>query len=195
MTMKYKVIRECDYITTRWSGGTTSQIMIWPENAVFSQRRFQWRISKATVEDGESKFTRMDGFHRELYMMTGKTVLHFPEEEKCMEPGKIIHFNGESEIWSVGCGTDLNLIMKNGVDGCMEEKEFNHTLFNDIYVHENIEKYGLEIAIQNYNYPYYELFINYLVENYSLEDVIEVVTKHQTVEETFGKNFEELQQE
>ena len=125
MTMKYKVIRECDYITTRWSGGTTSQIMIWPENAVFSQRRFQWRISKATVENGESKFTRMDGFHRELYMMTGKTVLHFPEEEKYMEPGEIIHFNGESEIWSVGCGTDLNLIMKNGVDGCMEEKEFN----------------------------------------------------------------------
>lgn len=34
-----------------------------------------------------------------------------------------------------------------------------------------------------------------MVENYSLEDVIEVVTKHQTVEETFGKNFEELQQE
>ncbi|WP_143524482.1 hypothetical protein [Roseburia sp. 499] len=79
--------------------------------------------------------------------------------------------------------------------GSMEEKEFNHTLFNDIYVHENIEKYGLEIAIQNYDYPYYESFINYLIENYSLEDVIEVVTKHQTVEETFGKNFEELQQE
>lgn len=79
--------------------------------------------------------------------------------------------------------------------GSMEENQFNHTLFNNIYVYENIEKYGLETAIQNYDYPYYESFMNYLVENYSLEDVIEVVTKHQTVEETFGKNFEDLQQE
>ena len=124
MTMKYKVIRESDYITTRWSGGTTSQIMIWPEDAVFSQREFEWRISRATMENGESKFTRMDGFHRELYMMTGETVLHFPQEEKYMKPGTIIHFSGDSEIRSVGGGTDLNLIMKNGVDGCLEEKEF-----------------------------------------------------------------------
>lgn len=124
MTMNYKVIRESDYITTRWSGGTTSQIMIWPEDAIFSQRKFEWRISRATVDNGESNFTRMDGFHRELYMMTGETVLHFPQEEKEMKPGSVIRFNGESEIRSVGGGTDLNLIMKNGVDGCLEEKEF-----------------------------------------------------------------------
>ncbi len=124
MIMKYKVIRESDYITTQWNGGTTSQIMIWPENAVFSQRKFEWRISKATVNHGESKFTRMDGFQRELYMMTGETVLHFQQEEKYIKSGMVIRFSGDSEIRSVGGGTDLNLIMKNGVNGFLEEQEF-----------------------------------------------------------------------
>ena len=79
--------------------------------------------------------------------------------------------------------------------GSMEEDKFDHTLFNNVYVYSNVEKYGLEEAVQRYGYPYYESFITYLIENYSLEDVIEVVTNHHTLEEIFEKNFEELQQE
>lgn len=79
--------------------------------------------------------------------------------------------------------------------GSMEEDKFDHILFNNVYVYSNVEKYGLEEAVQRYGYPYYESFITYLIENYSLEDVIEVVTNHHTLEEIFEKNFEELQQE
>ena len=79
--------------------------------------------------------------------------------------------------------------------GSLEEDKFDHTLFNNVYVYSNVEKYGLEEAVKRYDYSYYESFVNYLIENYSLEDVIEVVTNHQTVEETFKKSFEELQQE
>ena len=85
------------------------------------------------------------------------------------------------------CGTDIG--------GSLEADKSDHTLFNNAYVYANIEKYGLEEALQRYDYPYYESFITYLIEHYSLEEVIEVVTGNQTVEEVFEKNFEELQQE
>lgn len=43
-----------DYITTKWSGGLTTQLGIAPASAVYADRDFLWRLSSATVEDAES---------------------------------------------------------------------------------------------------------------------------------------------
>ena len=43
-----------DYITTKWSGGLTTQLGIAPAGAVYADRDFLWRLSSATVEDAES---------------------------------------------------------------------------------------------------------------------------------------------
>ena len=39
-----------DYITTKWSGGLTTQLGIAPASAVYADRDFLWRLSSATVE-------------------------------------------------------------------------------------------------------------------------------------------------
>ena len=47
-----------DYITTKWSGGLTTQLGIAPASAVYADRDFLWRLSSATVEDAESDLQR-----------------------------------------------------------------------------------------------------------------------------------------
>ncbi len=39
-----------------WSGGTTTELFIYPEVAEYSERNFDFRISTATVEVEESNF-------------------------------------------------------------------------------------------------------------------------------------------
>ena len=42
-------LRREDYVTSRWSGGSTTQIAIAPEGALYADRSFLWRLSSATV--------------------------------------------------------------------------------------------------------------------------------------------------
>ena len=45
-----KIIKTENWKTTKWSGGTTSEIFIYPENALFKKGNYEVRISIATVE-------------------------------------------------------------------------------------------------------------------------------------------------
>lgn len=40
-----------DYAVSRWSGGTTTQLAIFPPGASYADRDFLWRVSSAAVED------------------------------------------------------------------------------------------------------------------------------------------------
>lgn len=121
--MKCRVIRETEYVTTQWAGGKTSQIVISPADAVFAERTFDWRISRATVEAQESNFTRMPGFKRFLYLINGDTKLHYHGTVKNLKPESVICFDGGLKIRSVGQGTDLNLIMNENTEGYIEQKK------------------------------------------------------------------------
>ena len=50
-------LTEKDYAVSRWSGGTTTQIALFPPESSYAGRDFLWRVSSAVVEDGESAFT------------------------------------------------------------------------------------------------------------------------------------------
>ena len=43
-------LTQADFVTTEWSGGTTTQLAISPERAAYGDREFLWRLSSATVE-------------------------------------------------------------------------------------------------------------------------------------------------
>ena len=55
--MTLKAISRSHAVTTRWSGGTTTEFYIAPEGSSYTRRDFQIRISSATVDDPESDFT------------------------------------------------------------------------------------------------------------------------------------------
>ena len=63
--MEWRHFTRAQYITTAWSGGTTTQLAIAPEGAVYADRKFLWRLSSAQVELEHSDFTPLPDYDRE----------------------------------------------------------------------------------------------------------------------------------
>ena len=48
--MEWKLLTREDFVSTSWSGGTTTQLAIAPEGAVYAERDFLWRLSSAYLQ-------------------------------------------------------------------------------------------------------------------------------------------------
>jgi len=119
--MVLKKISEQDKIVSVWSGGTTSQLYISPENASFSDRIFDFRISSAVVELEESDFTPMPGFSRILMVLEGELeIIHEGYYSKVLKQFEIDEFSGDWKTSSKGKVVDFNLIMGDGICGSMK---------------------------------------------------------------------------
>ena len=55
-----------NYITTKWSGGLTTQLGIAPASAVYADRDFLWRLSSESVELKADEAARLDGYAGEI---------------------------------------------------------------------------------------------------------------------------------
>ena len=110
-----------DYRTSRWSGGTTTELFIWPGDADYAARRFAVRISSATVELEESDFTALPGVTRYIVPLTGGFTLTHPGcSPVVMAPLDVPYcFSGQIPTHCVGKATDFNLMLK-GVEGIMD---------------------------------------------------------------------------
>ena len=71
-----------NYIVSQWSGGTTTQVAIAPEGAVYADRDFLWRISSASVDLDESDFTALPDYHRWISTLKGGMTLSHEGGEK-----------------------------------------------------------------------------------------------------------------
>lgn len=107
--MKIQLIKSENQQTSEWSGGTTTQLYIYPESADFSKRDFAYRISSAKVEIDESTFTPFPNYNRKLMVLEGVldlyhedhyTVLLHPFDQDAFSgnwisrsKGKVIDFN------------------------------------------------------------------------------------------------------
>ena len=55
--MKKHIYTEDNYKLSRWSGGNTRELAIYPEGAEYLDRDFLWRLSSADSDKEESSFT------------------------------------------------------------------------------------------------------------------------------------------
>ena len=70
--MEWKLLTQADQVTTTWSGGTTTQLAIAPEGAVYADRDFLWRLSSAKVELEHSDFTPLPDYNRLISVLHGE---------------------------------------------------------------------------------------------------------------------------
>ncbi len=113
MTIQHLTPR--DYITTKWSGGLTTQLGIAPAGAVYSGRDFLWRLSSATVEDAESDFTALPDYERLISTLEGTIELnHNGGEKLTLAPYAVHRFDGGDETHSWGRCRDFNLMLRKG---------------------------------------------------------------------------------
>jgi len=103
------------YIVSQWSGGTTTQVAIAPEGAVYADRDFLWRISSASVDLDESDFTALPDYHRWISTLKGgMTLSHEGGEKITLAPYEVHQFDGGVDTHSWGRCTDFNLMLRKG---------------------------------------------------------------------------------
>lgn len=116
-----RLIQKHEHKTSQWSGGTTTQLMIYPEDAQYSERNFLWRISSAKVEIEESTFTYLPGIQRIIMIINGcMTLEHEGHHSVTLAPFQQDTFMGDWTTTSVGKVTDFNLMMAEGCEGRLE---------------------------------------------------------------------------
>ena len=103
---------------TNWSGGKTTELYLYPADGSYAERRFAFRISSATVDLPESRFTPLPGVTRYLTPLTGGFYLKRNGAWTFLPHGSVLCFSGDEDVLCRGSGRDLNLML-NGAHGEM----------------------------------------------------------------------------
>jgi len=99
--------------TSIWSGGTTTQLAIYPKEAVYKNLNFIFRISTATIEVEESVFTSLPNVSRVIMVLNGElTIQHKNQYTKQLKKFDTDIFSGDWETTSIGKATDFNVMTR-----------------------------------------------------------------------------------
>lgn len=116
--MNIDIYKSEDFKTTKWSGGSTTELYIHPPTATYAAGNFNFRISSATVEIENSNFTILPGVSRQLMVLKGSIELsHKNHHEIQLNKREIDCFNGSWETSALGTCVDFNLMTKGNTEG------------------------------------------------------------------------------
>jgi len=125
--------------TSSWASGTTTQLAIFPKEAVYKNLDFVFRISTATIDVEESSFTSLPDVNRVIMVLNGElTIRHKNQYTKRLKKFDTDNFSGNWETTSLGKVTDFNVMTRGSVKATVtgfslpaqSEKEF--LLNNDV---------------------------------------------------------------
>lgn len=109
--MNYTIIKKENLQPALWEGGKTFEYFIYPEDAVYSERNFLFRVSSATIEKVPSSFTRFENFTRYLIMLDNHLKINHNGIEENYSENEVFRFDSDDIIVSQSSGTDFNLIV------------------------------------------------------------------------------------
>ena len=153
--MRIEHIKASELITNKWSGGTTTELAIYPKNAEYKNQNFLFRISTATVETEESSFTKLPNVTRKLMILNGEIKIeHENHHSKMIKKFEQDEFSGDWNTKSYGKATDFNLMTNGKCTGEMEAITFDH--LESISMKTDFNYYGfyifkgeIELSIQD----------------------------------------------
>jgi environmental stress-induced protein Ves len=144
MSHDIEIIRKNQNKTSTWTGGTTTELYIYPKDSTYVNHNFKWRLSSAKVELEESKFTLLPGINRLIMVIEGELLLfHEGHPNATLKAFEKHSFSGEWNTTSFGKVTDFNLMMSHGYNGNLEVITFLKDEFKDILLYDgvkNVEK-------------------------------------------------------
>ena len=188
METKVELIKSTKYITSKWSGGTTSELLIYPDDSKYSERNFKWRISSARIEVTTSLFTKLPGITRHIMVTDGLITLeHQDRYEKVLRPFDKDSFMGDWETKSYGKATDFNLMLANDFTGSLQVYFIEKDQIIDIAINEGRDKnvtnvfYALngnvEIYVDNKKFHIEEKDLLYVTGLFTDEKMIRFVNR------------------
>ncbi len=120
--MSFSIVTKLNQQETQWSGGTTTQLYIYPEEATYQERNFLFRISSATVKISESIFTKLSGISRVIMILDGELKLvHENKYSKLLKKFDTDTFEGDWNTKGFGMVTDFNLMTSGNATGSLQQ--------------------------------------------------------------------------
>ncbi|MGP7816955.1 HutD/Ves family protein [Niallia sp. 01092] len=116
-----RTIKKEDQTINLWTGGTTTELAIFPENTDYYKQNFLWRLSVATIDEEESLFTSLPGVQRITMIINGEMHLeHAGHYRKFLKPFDQDTYKGEWTTRSKGKVKDFNIMLRNNYQAEME---------------------------------------------------------------------------
>ncbi|WP_445489020.1 HutD/Ves family protein [Niallia sp. 03133] len=116
-----RIIKKEDQAINLWTGGTTTELAIFPENTDYYKQNFLWRLSVATIDEEESLFTSLPGVNRITMIMDGEMHLeHDGHYRKFLKPFDQDAYEGEWTTRSKGKVKDFNVMLRNNYQAEIE---------------------------------------------------------------------------
>lgn len=138
--MEYKIIASDNFKPVNWSGGTTTELFIFPLTADYRLRNFQFRLSKSTVETDKSDFTSLPGVSRKLMVLSGKiTLCHEEHHSRQLNKFEVDEFEGDWKTSSIGKCSDFNLMTVGQTTGDLQAHVIKEKQFMDYEIKKNCE--------------------------------------------------------
>lgn len=126
--MQIRILDPSSRKITAWSGGKTTELYLFPLDGSYAERRFLFRISSATVELTESRFTPLPGVIRYLTPLTEGFYLKRNGHWSFLPHGDVLRFSGDEDVLCRGSGRDLNLMLKGARGEMRVLPKGDHTL-------------------------------------------------------------------
>ncbi len=116
--MNIQIITAEEFNTINWTGGTSTQLYIYPAKSNYQQRDFDFRLSTATVEVEESDFTSLPEVSRKIMILDGAIeIIHENHYSKKLGKFDTDSFEGDWKTSSIGKCTDFNLMTRGNAKG------------------------------------------------------------------------------
>jgi len=121
--MNITLITSLQHVTSKWQGGTTIQLYIYPEGSTYQQRDFLFRLSSANIEIPESTFTKLPGVSRKIMVLEGGLKLeHEDHHAIILKKFETDSFYGDWNTKGFGIVTDFNLMTTGNVRSSLQPK-------------------------------------------------------------------------
>lgn len=114
--MKHQLIHKSTLKPAVWDGGETFEYFIFPENSVYSQRNFLFRISSASIHKIPSDFTRFNAYKRFLVMLDNPLKINRNGKDENYRKNEVFTFNSSDKIISYSTGNDFNLMVSEEIN-------------------------------------------------------------------------------
>lgn len=112
------LLTNSNFKKSEWSGGTTTELFIYPPDSNYTARDFEIRISSATVDVDCSTFTPLPNFQRVLMILSGELeITHHDQYSKLLKQYECDYFSGAWNTTAKGRVVDFNLMTASHLKG------------------------------------------------------------------------------
>lgn len=117
----YAIHKEDRQKTIKWDGGETKELYIYPEDAIYQEESFDFRVAVNIGGPERGQLRKFEGYKRQIMLLDGEICLtHKEQHSVTLDPYKQDVALGDWDTICEGCGTELSLFTSEAFSGKME---------------------------------------------------------------------------